>query len=918
MRRVVFYGILLMVSLVGALAQKTSSVSGKVFDAISGRALDGVQITVNVGGKAILLSTDADGRFSLADAPQGNATWIFNKRGYAVEVMDVILPLPNGVLPDVFLRSLQENRLEDVAELALFEVTEGDLSGHNDGVIASLLTASQDPYSNKSGFQFSPMRFRVRGYDSDMQSQYLNGMLMNNMNNGYSSYSLWTGLNSATRLQHNVEGLAPVDYSPGNIGGAMNIITRASGYSKGAYVTLSGSNRTYNGRFMLSYSTGMLPNGWAFSFMGSRRWGNQSYVLGQYYDAWGYFLAAEKRIGNHAIAFTALAAPTERGVASGATQEAYDLVGSNYYNPNMGLQNGKWRNARVRTNHEPILQLQHIWKIDEKNTLTTGVGYRFGFNAYSALNWHNGPDPRADYYRYLPSYYGYMAETPDPYMEEYTRELWLSRSDVRYIDWDRMYYVNRNNYQEVRDANGHLLAKGQRSMYIVEDRRSDQRQFNFSTNLNSIFNEIYRLDAGANFRFNRTDNFNVVKDLLGGSFYYDIDKFSERDFANDPVKYQMDIDNPDRIVKKGDKYGHNYQAVTHGADAWWLFSAKYRRVDAWVTASAGYVQTYRYGLQRRGLFPLNSKGRSEVLTFLEYMGKAGLSYKISGRHYISLNAAWMQKAPYFSDIFVSPRTRNTHVEGITPELIGSTEFSYHIREPRIKGRVTLFYTHFLNQTQNRSFYDDEYRAFSNYLLTNIQSYHAGVEAGIEVKITPALTATAVGTYAQYRYSNNPDYIQTVDNSNKLLESDRVYWDGFHVAGTPQTAANLGLNYRFPFALWLSVDANYFGRSFISMNPVLRTDKARKELDYKFVRQESFPGGITVDAAIGYSTRLYSGSTLRINLSASNILNNKMLRSGGYEQMRVRYTKGGTMMRPFDSKYFYAYGTTVFLNATLQF
>ena len=217
-----------------------------------------------------------------------------------------------------------------------------------------------------------------------------------------------------------------------------------------------------------------------------------------------------------------------------------------------------------------------------------------------------------------------------------------------------------------------------------------------------------------------------------------------------------------------------------------------------------------------------------------------------------------------------------------------------------------------------SFYDDGYRAFSNYVLTNIESTHMGVEAGMEFKITPALTAIAVVSYGQYRYANNPDYVQTVDNSQKLLEQDRVYWKGFHVSGTPQTAANLSVSYQFPFYMWAGLDLNYFGRSFISLNPIRRTDKARASLDYDYVRQEVFPGGFTLDANVGYSWRIKSGVYLRLNLSASNLLNTKNLRSGGYEQLRVRYTKEGKMMRPFDSRYFYMYGTTFFFNAALQF
>lgn len=916
MRKVLLGSLIFCISTLWVTAQQR--ITGSVTDASTGQPIHEVQITITANGQAFLVSTDTKGQYQTPELPPATSSiWVFAKPGYSSEVKEVDLPLANGQLAEVRLTPIEQFLHHDLAEPlydeygGLDEITSG--SG-----VSSLLTASRDPYTNKSGYQFSPMRFRTRGYDSPYQTQYLNGMEMNNLNNGYGAYFLWTGLNRATRLQNNKDGMAPAEYSIGNLGGTLNILTQASQYGKGSYFTLSGSNRTYNGRAMAMYSTGLLKNGWAVTLLGSRRWGNKSYALGQYYDAWGYFLSVEKQFQNHSLSFLALAAPTERGVASGATEEAYQLAGSHFYNPNMGKQNGKWRNARVRTNHEPVLQLQHSWKIDENNLLTTGVGYRFGFNAYSALNWQNAPDPRPDYYRYLPSYYGYMSQESSPYLEDYTRELWNSREDVRYIDWDRLYEVNRNNQQDVFDYNGKHLASGARSVYVVEDRHSDQKQFNFATNWQSVLNSTYRIDAGANYRYNRTANFNVLKDLLGGDFWYDIDKFSERDFAHDPIKYQLDIDNPDRIIREGDKYDHHYLSISHASELWGMLSAKYEKVDGYVALSAGYQQFHRHGYQRRGLFPLNSKGSSDYLKFFNYTTKIGATYKINPRHYIVLHASWQQKAPYFREAFISPRTRNSYVTDIKPQRIGATELSYVVRDPLIKGRVTFFYTEFLNQTKNMSFYDDGYRAFSNVVITNINSRHIGVEAGFEAKITPTLSATLVGTMAQYRYTNNPDYIQSVDNSEEFLEGERIYWNGFHISGTPQTAANLSINYQAPFYLWLGMDLNYFSRSFISMNPLRRTDKARKELDYSYVQQEKFPGGFTLDANVGYSWRIRSGVYLRLNLSASNLLNNKKLRSGGYEQMRIRYTKEGHMMRPFDSRYFYAYGTTFFFNAALQF
>lgn len=897
-----------------AFAQKYS---GFILERGSDRPLPGVEIKVLEPESSISATSDGMGYYHLSLPQSERYVLRFRHSGYR----DAYLRLSAGELPPsgefapVYMEVDQFSDFSDKSDdaFAAFIVEDLNEDGGASGQSPILLSASRDPYNNKAGFQFSPMRFRIRGYDAPYQDQLLNGMQMNNLNNGYSAWSLWNGLNNVTVNQESLEGIGSSDFGFGSIGGAVNVSTRPSLFGRGGRITYSLSNRSYNHRAMYTYSTGMMSNGWAVTLSGSKRWGGNGYALGQFYDAYGYFLGIEKRFNlRHSLILTALAAPTERGVASASTQEAYDLAGTNYYNPNVGLQNGRWRNARVRDSHEPIIQLQHEFK-GENLTLLTGVGYRFGFNGYSALNWHNAPDPRPDYYRNLPSYYSYMTENPDPYLEDYYREAWASDPNVRYINWDRLYDINQHNYEKVYDANGNLLAEGLRSEYVLEDRRNDQRQFNATSVANVLLNDRMKLDLGINYRYNLTRNFNVIKDLLGGEFWYDIDKFSERDFPDDPDKAQLDLNNPDRIVKEGDIYSHNYNSFTQIAEFWGNYSFVTHYLDGYVGLKGSWTNVYRDGKQKRGLFPENSYGKSKSLHFIDYGVKAGVMGKISGRHFLQLNAAYLTKAPYFNSLFVSPRTNNYSVENPTSEKIFSGDFSYILRHPSIKGRLTFFYTRFMDGMQNRSFYDDAYRAFSNIVLTNIDRSHMGVELGLEAKLLPSLTATAVFTYANYIYANDPDYIQTVDNSRALLESDRVYWRGFHVAGTPQMAANFSLNYQTSFGMYLGVDFNYFDRSYIDLNPKLRTDRARAELDPKFIRQERFPSVFTMDANLGYSWRIRNSHYLRINLTITNLLNNKTGKSGGYEQSRIRQTSEGQIMRPFDSRYYYMIGTNFFLN-----
>ena len=106
---------------------------------------------------------------------------------------------------------------------------------------------------------------------------------------------------------------------------------RASEYRKGGKVSYASSNRSYTGRVMASYSTGLNEKGWAFSFLTSRRYANEGYNDGSLYDSNSFFAAVEKKINNnHSLNFTTFYTPNRRGKSSPNTQEVYTLKNTKY------------------------------------------------------------------------------------------------------------------------------------------------------------------------------------------------------------------------------------------------------------------------------------------------------------------------------------------------------------------------------------------------------------------------------------------------------------------------------------------------------------------------------------------------------------------------------------------------------------
>ena len=161
--------------------------------------------------------------------------------------------------------------------------------------LPSSLSASKDVFNNIASYKFSEMRFNLRGYDSRYTDVYLNGILFNDALTGYSPWSLWSGLNDATRNQEVTSGLNMGEMGIGSLGGTTNINTRPSQMRKGFRASLVNGNSTYRFRGMVTYASGLQDNGWSYAFSVSTRQGGNSYARGVYYNAFGNYAAVEKQ-----------------------------------------------------------------------------------------------------------------------------------------------------------------------------------------------------------------------------------------------------------------------------------------------------------------------------------------------------------------------------------------------------------------------------------------------------------------------------------------------------------------------------------------------------------------------------------------------------------------------------------------------
>lgn len=946
-----FFSVVFCVSL---LSQNT--VKGVVKNSTNKEPIPGV--TVSITAEGVETTTNTDGTFSLKTKSKGQATLTFNGGNVINHQLIISIDKQTTDVGEVMLMpNVQNSAREDI----ILNISENELDDEGSGSqnVSTLLSSKGDVFTSNASYTFSPMRFRTRGLDGKYNNTYINGILVNDAERGFFTYSQIGGLNDMVRTKENVNATEAASFTFGNVGGAVSINARASAIRKGLKVSQVASNRTYVTRTMATYSTGMMDNGWAFAVSASYRWGNSGYTEGTFYDAWAFAASAEKRFNDkHSLSFTILGAPTKRGQQSGSTQEAYDLTpkrtffrtagsgyGNNFYNANWGYQNGVMRNAKQVKTFTPFAILSHEWKIDELSKLTTSIGYKYQMDGRTAMNWYKSADPRPDYYRNLPTYH---LTIDNPEGAAIREELWRTDESYRQINWDRMYQTN------------YLANKsGKSGRYMIENRRNDQQVITVNSVLNYVFSDSYKLDAGIELQSTLANHYKLVDDLLGADYWLDIDQYGERDNPGDPNFMQNDLENPNRKVYTGDVFGYNYNIYNNSAKLWGQFTYSYTNLDAYAGVQVMYSNFWREGLMRNGrasdditmantinglcysnnwIKTVNgSYGNSPVQNFITYAAKAGVNYRITGRHILTFNAAYGTNPLLANNAYFSPRVKANLIplSGLKPETYLNLDLSYYVRTLVVNGRITVYNIMFWNSTDLSSFYNDEYNTYVNFAMYNFNKRHTGAELGLEFNIIDGFSIDAIAAVGQNVYTSNPTATISMENGINPDEEKIINCKGFHLDGAPEIATSLGFHYFHPSYWFFDVNVNYFANTYLDFNPLRRTDDAIAGLNPdneddaalidRITRQEKLNTDIvpiTVDASIGKSIRIKYKYFININLSASNILNNTRIKTGGYEQSRFSTTNTSTTraqyLNRFPPKYFYAYGATIYLNVGFRF
>lgn len=811
-----------------------------------------------------------------------------------------------------------------------FTFTESQL-GENDDITSDVIRVNSvtNVYASQIGWTWSGIWFKYRALDNAYNDVYMNGVQVNNPENGRFSYSTIGGMNDAVRNKDDVSPFEANNFSFSGMGGSSNYNLRAAQMPVGHKVTLSGANRNYTLRAMYSYGTGLSKDGWAFFGTVGYRWSNMqtAAIKGTFYNSLAYFLSAQKIINDkHSLSLSTWGNPTERATAGASTDEAYWLANDYQYNPYWGYQDGKKRASRVVNNFDPSILATWDFNIQDNMKLTTSFFFKNAKYRSTKLN-YSGTNPHPDYWKRFPSYnYDVWGRDGD-----YTYDnaaFWAA-----YDNWQDEPY-RQINFDELYFANTQLNKIGADAIYWIEARHNNHLMTNLSSTYEWNIKTGTKLSAGIQLLSNRGSHYRTLEDLLGGQYFHNTNTYLVGDYQETSTEAMYDVNHGYQKIIEGDRYGYDYDLWNQDIKLWAGISRDYNIWHGYAMAKMGGRRMWREGFMRNGLFQDNSYGKSDKARFLDGGLKLGSTVNLGKGHAITAGLGYELRAPGASVAFMCPEMNNDFVSNLENEKVFSAELGYAISNKWFRLNLSGYYYNIKDANEWQQFYNDDSNSFSYNSLTGVKRAYYGVELGLKVKLTSNLDLLALGTYSEAKYTDDTE-VNWMSSTTGKVNEEICHNKGMRQSGTPLAAASLGLNYRIR-RWYLGLTGNYYDRIYLSYSTNMRYEKNLQNAgrfhagEYDVPAQAKGNGGFMLDASIGRQFIVFR-NPLSVNLQLCNLTNRRNITTGGYEQSRSNYsvtetegvgtdvtTKPRTYNFEKNAKKFYAQGFNFLLNLNYRF
>ncbi len=355
------------------------TLTGTVIDSDMNGPLPGANIRVVGTNNGTV--TDFDGKFTL-DVKKSSGVLQISFVGYVTksvnfeisggtkDVGKIVLNPDNNALDEIVVTgfSLAIDRKTPVAVSTIHAKEIETKLGNQE--FPEILKTTPGVYVTKSGGGFGDAEMRLRGFNSENIAVMINGVPVNDMENGHVYWSNWAGLADVTRTMQVQRGLGASKVAVPSVGGTINIVTKSTDAEKGGSVVAETGNDGLE-KFGATVATGKNENGWAATVSASQTTGAR-FADGLEFEGYSYFLNISKEIStNQTLSLTMFGAPQRHGQRETRySVEDYERSDRGIkFNGDWGYLNGQVYHVQDNFYHKPEISLNHYWDINENTSL---------------------------------------------------------------------------------------------------------------------------------------------------------------------------------------------------------------------------------------------------------------------------------------------------------------------------------------------------------------------------------------------------------------------------------------------------------------------------------------------------------------------------------------------------------------------
>ena len=634
----------------------------------------------------------------------------------------------------------------------------------------------------------------VRGFDDRYTAYLINGVPMNDMENGNLYFSNWTVLADVASVVQVQRGAGAVNLAVPSLGGTVNFISAVPTTEASVQIRQEVGEYDFSKTAVTVNSGFIMDDKMTVVMAASRRTADRFFAVGTYSDAWSYYFNTSYSINdNNRIEMVALGSPQlhghnfwnnrisnyshelagDMGVADGDLRTEYgvdwnpraDELETPYHGKRalaswVPFDGWNWRSAdphsstmiNERNNyfHKPIVQVNSYNQVRDDMLLSTALYYSGG---------EGGGSGSAGSIRW--------------------------KSDGSGRDYDET--IRRNTLDWV-DGYGY------QSRGILRGSRNNQYTYGVMSKLDYDVSESILLTVGLDIRTAEVEHYRQVYDLLGGDAYYNS---SNDNWTTDQEKYRtlgdkIQYDNTNQIDWQGGYAQVSYNGGD-GATAFGMFG----------TTSASYAVQDHFQLGEPTL---------EADAETGYQMKLGGTYPVSDTWLLYGNFSTANLTPTLDKLVDDANfILNSDFEN---EKATWFDIGARFKAPNGQWRGSLnYYSSQWSDRAQSGTVEDLSGNESFFNIDGLEENHSGLEYSIAYQPIPVLRIDARGHVSDWRFTDDLSYTyyEVVGDPSSSTNFD-LYVKDVMVSGAPQEAHNLIFT-GFWNTMKASVEVEHFGKQY---------------------------------------------------------------------------------------------------------